>query len=467
MVKLVRNIHFVGIGGAGMSGIAEVMLNLGYRVTGSDLRESGIIERLRAQGARIFIGHDGSNVGEAEAIVFSDAVSITNPELVEGKKRRIPVIPRSEMLAELMRFKKGIAVAGTHGKTTTTCMVGTILAEAGWDPTIIIGEILNSLGSNARLGKGEYFVAEACEAFGSFLRLFPTVVIVTSIDNDHLDYYQNMDSLQEAFVQFINRIPFYSFAMLAGDDPRIQTILSRIVKRYITYGQDPGNDLVAENIHLNGFTSNYSLRYRGQKIGSIYLPIPGYHNVLNSLAAVGTALELEVPFEIIAQALSRFTGAQRRFEIKGEVQNILVIDDYAHHPTEISATLTAARQGGKKRLIAVFQPHLYSRTRLLYKEFASSLSVADLLIITEIYPARETPLPGVTAGLIVDTIREMGKEEVYYIPRREEIAPFLHKKLRAGDMVITLGAGNIGKMADELLALLRGESISNRKEEKG
>ena len=426
MFKKVMKLHFVGIGGSGMSGIAEVLLNLGYPISGSDRKKSEITARLEKLGATIFEGHQASHVGDAEGVVVSNAVPETNPELLEARRKKIPVIPRAQMLNELMRLKYGVCIAGTHGKTTTTSMAGLVLKEGGLDPTIVIGGVLDSVGSNTLLGKGDYFVVEACEAFASFLQLSPAVCVVTNIDNDHLDHYQNMDNLRDAFVRFINRLPFYGFALVCGDDPEIQNILPRLVRRYVTYGFGERNDLRAVVNKSEGLTTTFSLYKNEACLGAVTVNMPGKHNILNAAAAVGVGLELGIPFEACARGLAAFTGVRRRFQVKGEAGGVTVVDDYAHHPTELDATLKAARDALKGRaggrLIVAFQPHLFTRTQLLYREFALALEQADEVYLCGIYPARETPIPGVTSELISDLLKEK-KASVTYEFDRDALLP--------------------------------------------
>jgi UDP-N-acetylmuramate--alanine ligase len=462
MFKKVMKLHFVGIGGSGMSGIAEVLLNLGYPISGSDRKKSDITLRLERLGAVIFEGHQASNVGDAEGVVVSNAVPETNPELLEARRRKIPVIPRAQMLNELMRLKYGVCIAGTHGKTTTTSMAGLVLKEGGLDPTIVIGGVLDSVGSNTLLGKGDYFVVEACEAFASFLQLSPAVCVVTNIDNDHLDHYQNMDNLRDAFVRFINRLPFYGFALVCGDDPEIQNILPRLVRRYVTYGFGERNDLRAVVNKSEGLTTTFSLYKSDSCLGALTVNMPGRHNILNAAAAVGVGLELGISFEACARGLAAFTGVRRRFQVKGEAGGVTVVDDYAHHPTELDATLKASRdalKGKKGRLVVAFQPHLFTRTQLLYKEFASALEQADEVYLCGIYPSRETPIPGVSSELIADLLKEKNKAKalppVTYEFERDALLPKIMASLRPGDLFLTAGAGTIDGLGDRILLELK------------
>jgi UDP-N-acetylmuramate--alanine ligase len=453
--KRVKKLHFVGIGGTGMCGIAEILWNLGYKVTGSDIKASDSTDRLEKLGIKIFQGHKKENVSEADVLVISSAVKDSNPEVAFAKENKIPVIRRAEMLGELMRMKYGIGVAGTHGKTTTTSMIGQILTEAGLDPTIIVGGRVKNLGSNAKLGQGEYLVAEADEFDRSFLRLSPTVAVVTTLEAEHLDYYRDLEEIKSVFIEFVNKVPFYGSVVLCLDEPSIQEIMPRIERPIITYGLVPQADLVADSISFLENESFFKIRYKEKDLGEIKLLVPGMHNVKNSLAALCVGLELEIPLEKIKKALSEFRGVHRRFEIKGEINGVMIVDDYAHHPTEIKATLKAAREGWKKRIITVFQPHLYSRTKDFHKEFGKSFFDSDLLIITDVYPAREEPIPGVTGELVASSAKEFGHKEVFYIPEKEEMVPFLLKNLKEGDLVITVGAGDIYKTGEDLISALK------------
>ena len=451
MFKKFQKLHFVGIGGIGMSGIAELLINLGYQVSGSDLKQSAVTERLASLGATIYIGHDAAHVEGAHVVVTSSAIPSDNVEVVEAKRRQIPVIPRAEMLAELMRLKYGIAVAGSHGKTTTTSMIATVLLNGGFDPTAVIGGRLNALGSNAKLGKGDFLVAEADESDGSFLKLTPTIAVVTNIDREHLDHYANLQEIQSAFVAFINKVPFYGAAVLCLDDPNIQTILPRIERRVITYGVKNQADLVASHIEFHDFGSFCRVRYRGEPLGALQLQIPGEHGILNALAAVATGLELEIPFEKISAALASFQNADRRFQIKGKNGDILIVDDYGHHPTEIIATLGAARRACDRRIVVVFQPHRYTRTQRLEEEFARSFYDADVVVVLPIYPAGEQPIPGVSAERLADRIKQFGHRNVSYAADFESAKQILKSKLKAGDLLLTLGAGDVWKVGEEFL----------------
>jgi UDP-N-acetylmuramate--alanine ligase len=456
MFRKIQRIHFVGIGGIGMSGIAELLLNLGYVVSGSDAKESPLTRRLSSLGGTIFTGHAPANVSGANVVVVSSAVKPDNSEVLEARRQQIPVIPRAEMLAELMRLKYSVVIAGAHGKTSTTSMVGTVLVQGGMDPTVVIGGRLNAFGSNAKLGRGDVIVAEADESDGSFLKLSPTIAIVTNIDREHLDHYANLAEIQDAFVTFVNKVPFYGVAVLCLDDPNIQAILPRIGRRILTYGTSNQADLVALHIEFQDFGSRFQVRHRGRQLGELRLKVPGLHGVLNSLAAVAAGLELDLPFEKIAAALGDFQNADRRFQIKGEKRGVLVVDDYGHHPTEILATLTAARHASDRRIVAVFQPHRYSRTRALEAEFGRAFHQADMLFVLPIYAAGEDPIDGVSAERLVGRIKEFGHRDVTYAPDFATVLKALRERLRDGDLLITLGAGDVWKLGEDWLETGRG-----------
>jgi UDP-N-acetylmuramate--alanine ligase len=453
-----QHIHFVGIGGIGMSGIAEVLLNLGYRVTGSDPKETEITRRLSQLGCRITYAHQRENVQGAEVVVISSAIKGDNPEILEAKAQMIPVIPRAEMLAELMRMKYGIAIAGTHGKTTTTSMAATVLAHAGLDPTMVVGGRLNSLGSNARLGTGEFLVAEADESDGSFLTLSPTIAIVTNIDPEHLDYYKDIEHLKRAFVEFMNKVPFYGSSILCVDHENIRALLPSVSKRYVTYGFSEAANLRGEAITPTGWGIAFRVFWQDRLLGKARLGIPGVHNVANALAAIACGLKLDIEFHLIQEALAGFTGVQRRFQLKGEHDGVTVIDDYAHHPVEIQVTLAAAKGLGKGRIVALFQPHRYTRTRDLFGAFLSAFVQADVLFITDIYPAGEDPIPGVTAKALFEEITKRGDMEVRYVPDRERLVGEVMQMVQPGDIVMTLGAGNIWKISEAIVEALKGRS---------
>lgn len=451
MRRKVKFIHFVGIGGIGMSGIAEVLHNLGYRITGSDANRSDTTERLASLGVQVFYGHQASRVGGADVVVASTAVRDNNPEVEEAHRRQIPVVPRAEMLAELLKMKFSIAISGSHGKTTTTSMIASLLAYGGLDPTMVIGGKLASIGSNARLGSGEIIVAEADESDGSFLKLAPTLAVITNIDLEHVDYYRDIEEIKEAFVQFANKAPFYGSTVLCGDDRNIRAILPRIKRRFITYGIDGPADLMAGDISFQGAASVFSLYHRGDFLGRIKLNAPGRFNVYNALAAIAISLELDLSFPTIAAGLANFTGVQRRLEVKGCLHDVVVVDDYGHHPTEIKATLAAAGNVWGGRKIVVFQPHRYSRTAALFQEFARSFSDADVLIVTDIYAAGEAALPGVDSAGLLEAIRRQGHPDARYLASFEQIVDVLIDRARPGDVIITLGAGSIWKVGEEFL----------------
>lgn len=455
MFKKIKHIHFVGIGGIGMSGIAEVLLNLGYQVSGSDLRESDTIERLRSLGARISIGHRKENMDSPHVVVISSAIKKDNPEVAAAYEKKIPVIPRAEMLAELMRLKYGVAIAGAHGKTTTTSMVATVLAAGGIDPTVVIGGKLNSLGSNAKLGQGDFLVAEADESDGSFLKLSPTIAVVTNIDEEHMDYYRDIDEIKDAFLSFINKVPFYGVSILCLDERHIQSLIPKIEKRYQTYGMSTQADYQARDINLKPMGSEYRVVHHGSDLGRFELSIPGIHNVNNSLAAIAVARELDIDIEVIRRALRDFSGVQRRFQIKGEVDGVLIIDDYGHHPTEIKATLSAAKTGNSRRVVTVFQPHRYTRTRHLLQEFFTSFNQADAVIVMDIYAAGEQPIQGVSGPAVYEGIKRHGHRDVVYLPGKEEVVEHLIKTLKHGDALLTLGAGDVWKVGEAVLERLK------------
>ncbi|HEV3468158.1 MAG TPA: UDP-N-acetylmuramate--L-alanine ligase [Pyrinomonadaceae bacterium] len=458
MFRRIQHVHFVGIGGIGMSGIAEVLLNMGFRVSGSDLRRSDVTARLEAMGARVFEGHAGEHVGNAHVVVRSTAVRDDNPEIAEARRRSIPVIARAEMLAELMRLKPHtVAVAGSHGKTTTTSMIAAVLAQAGLDPTVVVGGVVGAMGSNARLGKSDLMVTEADESDRSFLMLSPTYAVVTNIDREHMDHYADMTDVRKCFADFVNKVPFYGAAVLCLDDPHVQAVIPEVVRRRITYGLSAQADIAAREVRYDRqFGSTFQVRRAGEAVGEISLHVPGLHNVYNSLAAVGVGLELELPFETIAGALSNFTGVNRRFQTKGEAAGVLVVDDYGHHPTEIRATLVAAKLGSAgRRMIVLFQPHRYSRTQDLMEEFARSFNNADVLMVTDIYAASEDPIPGVSAEALVEAVQRFGHKDARHAGSIEEATRALLEEARPGDMVITLGAGNVYRVGDRLVELLK------------
>jgi len=453
-----QRIHMVGIGGIGMSGIAEVLLTLGYSVSGSDTKPSTITERLQDLGATIFEGHRAENVEGAHVVVISSAVRPDNPEVVEAHKRKIPVIPRAEMLAELMRLKYGIAVGGAHGKTTTTSMVASILAAAHLDPTFVVGGRVNQAGTTARVGKGEYFVVEADESDRSFLLFAPVVAVVTTIDREHLDQYASLEEIQAAFLQFVNRVPFYGAAVLCLDEPNVQAIIPEVKRPIITYGVSNQADLVISDINLKGMGSEFRLTYKGEDLGMFQLPHPpGIHNVRNAAAAAAVALYLNVATDLIREGLGNFAGVGRRFDVKGAVNDITVVDDYGHHPAEIRATLEAAKVCKFNRLLVLFQPHRYTRTQHLWAEFLRTFNHADILVLLDIYSAGESPIPGITSEELAAGIRDAGHKNVFYYRSMQGAIEFLLREAKPGDAIMTIGAGNVSRASNELMVLLGSE----------
>src|SRR5467141_769030 len=460
MFRRIQHVHFVGIGGIGMSGIAEVLVNLGFRVSGSDIKHSNVTDRLQQMGIEFTEGHAAENVGDAHVVVRSTAVREDNPEIAEAQRRSIPVIPRAEMLAELMRLKPhSVAVAGSHGKTTTTSMVATVLGHAGLDPTIVVGGVVGAFGANARLGKSELMVVEADESDRSFLMLTPTIAVVTNIDREHMDYYHDMDDVRKCFADFVNKVPFYGAAILCLDDPYVQAVIPKIERRRVTYGLSAQADISAHDISYDqAFGSKFSVLRGVDMLGRVTLRVPGKHNVYNSLAAIAVGLELEVPFDTIAHALGEFSGADRRFQFKGEEAGVTVVDDYGHHPTEVKATLSAARIGApNRRIVVLFQPHRYTRTNDLMDEFASAFNNADVLFVTDIYAASEVPIDGVNAEVLTGKIKSWGHKNAEYVGAVESAPEVLRANVREGDLVITLGAGSVHRAGDQLLSLLRGQ----------
>jgi len=447
----INHIHFVGIGGIGMSGIAEVLLNLGYEVSGSDIRETEITRRLEQLGARISHQHKRENMEGAEVIVVSAAIKEGNPEVRAAAEKLIPVISRAEMLAELMRMKYGVAVAGTHGKTTTTSLIATVLAHGGLDPTVVIGGKLNSIGSSAKLGQGDFLVAEADESDGSFLKLLPTIAVVTNIDAEHLDYYQGLEQIKETFLQFIDRIPFFGLAVLCLDQENVQSLIPQLQKRFTTYGLSSQADFQAKEMSFDGPRTSFELVHRGKDMGRLMVQMPGVHNVYNVLATAATAFELDLDFKTVQEALAGFSGIQRRFQRKAKIEDILVFDDYGHHPTEIKATLRAAKSGWRRRIVVLFQPHRYTRTKALFDDFLTAFYEADVLVITDIYPAGEEEIEGVHARRLFEGIREHGHRDVHYISDRHDILQYLSTVIVPGDLVITLGAGDIWRVGEDLI----------------
>ncbi|MBI5324420.1 MAG: UDP-N-acetylmuramate--L-alanine ligase [Ignavibacteriae bacterium] len=453
MFSSVSKVHFVGIGGIGMSGIAEILINQGFRVSGSDLAQSDNTDYLASIGAKIFIGHNASNVQDAEVCVYSSAVKPEeNPETIEAYSRNIPVLRRAEMLAETSRLSYCLAISGTHGKTTTTSMCGLILMKAGYDPTVIVGGRLKGLGgTNARLGKGEWIVVEADEYDRSFLQLLPTIAIINNVEEEHLDIYDGFEDLLVTFAEFANKVPFYGLVAVGLDDPGVKEVIAKIKKKIVSFGLSKQCDIRAEDIKFSERSSECDIIIYGENKGKLKLNIPGLHNIKNALGAITVCHSLGIDFNISRDAIAEFTGVYRRFEIKGEINGITVVDDYAHHPTEIKATLQAARNGWQKRIVAVFQPHTYTRTQTFYKEFGSSFDDADIAIITDIYPAREAPIEGVTGKLIADAAIHFGHKGIHYIPNIDDVNSVLSNILEEGDMLITIGAGNIYKLSNNFL----------------
>ena len=459
MFAKIQRIHFVGIGGIGMSGIAEVLLTLGYKVSGSDLRGSSVTERLAELGAIIFIGHQAENITGAEVVVTSSAISRGNPEVEAAHAQHIPVIPRAEMLAELMRLKYGIAVAGMHGKTTTTSMVAAVLAAGGLDPTVVVGGRVDALGSNARLGKSQYLVAEADESDRSFLKLSPILAVVTNIDREHMDCYRDMADVEQAFIDFVDRVPFYGMVLLCNDDDRLRGLLPRLARRAITYGTRPDSDFrILRSKTQCSSTRHYShfeVEYKGNSLGDFHLQVPGQHNVLNATAAVAVGIGLDMKVDDVREGLENFAGVDRRFQLKGRVAGISVIDDYGHHPTEIRATLAAARQCRFNRVHVIFQPHRYTRTRDLLDQFGTAFDNADTLVVLDIYPASETPIPGVTGEKVAESVRSLGGKDARYVASFEEAARSVAALAEPGDMILTLGAGNVSQLGVQVLEQLK------------
>jgi UDP-N-acetylmuramate--alanine ligase len=455
----VRSIHFVGIGGIGMSGIAEVLLAHGFVVTGSDARESDTITRLRALGATVHIGHRPENLERADVLVFSSAVKRDNPELVLARARSIPVIPRAEMLAELMRLKDGIAIAGSHGKTTTTSLVATVLREAGLDPTVIIGGKLNALGSNAARGAGSLLVTEADESDGSFLHLTPAIAVVTNIDAEHLDFYGDLEHVKQAFVSFANRVPFYGLVIACLDHPHVQDVLPRIDKRIATYGLAAQAEYRAKNPVVRGLQTSFEVVRRGESLGTFEVRMPGLHNVLNALATIAVVDELGVPLEQVKTSLSSFSGVQRRFTIVGEHAGVTVVDDYGHHPTEVEVTLEAAQRAYGRRIVVAFQPHRYTRTQHCFDELTRAFNLADVLLLTDVYAAGEEAIAGADSASLAEAVRAHGHRDVTLVPRVDDLAAALAERAQPGDIILTMGAGNITHVGRALLARLQSPAV--------
>lgn len=452
MFRKVQHIHFTGIGGAGMSGIAEILLNMQFHVSGSDASSSERTERLEALGGKIYRGHDARFIKGAEVLVYSSAIRPDNVEIVSAKEKKIPVIPRAEMLAELMRLKYGIAVAGAHGKTTTTTIIATLLSEGDLDPTAVIGGKVNQFGGHAKQGEGEFLIAEADESDGSFMKLSPTIAIVTNLDYEHLDYYRTFEALQETFLDFMNKVPFYGLVILCGDDPILKAMMPKIEKRLLSYGVTSEVELKAENITYHPWKSEFDVSFQGESLGHFELPAPGEHNVLNALAAIAVGLELDVAATTIQKGISMYPGVERRFQLIGERAGITVVDDYAHHPTEILAAIKAVREGWKTKLVVVFQPHRYTRTRDCLEALITAFDEADHLILTEIYPAGEDPIPGITGEGLFKKIHNHRKGKTLYLKEFDEIVRTLKKTTKSGMMLLTLGAGDIWKIGTAFLS---------------
>ncbi len=454
--KQETKIHFVGIGGMGMCGIAEVLANMGYKVSGSDMNETEITKHLTSIGCRVLKGHRADNLDDADVVVVSSAIKGYNPEIEAARARQIPVIPRAERLGELMKLKYGIAVAGAHGKTTTTTMIHSVLMAAGLDPTAVIGGRVNSLGlANARWGKSDYLVAEADESDGSFLTLSPTVAIVTNVDAEHLDHYGTFDNVKKAFTDFCNRVPFYGVSALCLDNPGVQAILPAISKRFVTYGVSAQAHYRARNVRHEGLSTRFVAWRRAEELGEVVLPMPGMHNVLNALGVLAISDFMQIPFEMYVKALSHFEGIQRRFTVRGEVGGVTVVDDFGHHPAEVRATLSGARNSfAGRRVIAAFQPHRFTRTRDQFGEFAKAFHDADKVVVCDVFAAGEKPIDGVSSEALVRAIKEAGHADVTYVARREDVAAWLDAQAKPTDLVITLGAGNIQVSCNELIELL-------------
>jgi UDP-N-acetylmuramate--alanine ligase len=457
LFKRSRHIHFVGLGGVGMSGIAEVLLHLGHTVSGSDIAETDATRRLMRLGAHVTCGHRADAVdSDVDVVVISSAVKYSNAEIVQARALKIPVIPRAEMLAELMRMKWGIAVAGTHGKTTTTSLIAAILGRARLDPTVVIGGKVHALGGNAQLGKGDLMVAEADESDGTFLLLSPAIAVVTNIDPEHLDYYGDMERVKSAYLEFMNRVPFFGAAVLCLDDVTVRGLVPQVRKRVITYGTSSDADFVARDLTVSGMETRFEVAHDGQVLGGLTVRLPGRHQALNALAALAVATELDVSFETVREALAEFGGIHRRFEVCGEAGGILVVSDYGHHPAEIRATLAAAREGFGRRLVVLFQPHRFTRTRDLFGDFLDAFDAADHLVLTEIYPAGEEPIDGVTAEVLYFALRRRGHLDISYVPDHRALVAAVQPMLRPGDLVMVLGAGSVHEVGESLVRALSG-----------
>ena len=456
--RKLKHIHMVGIGGTGMNGIAEVLLNLGYKVSGTDLQATDVTERLTRLGANVHRGHAAEHVGGADVVVISSAVKDDNVEVQEARRLKIPVIPRAEMLAELMRMKYGIAVAGAHGKTTTTSMIAVVLEHAGFDPTVIVGGRLNTLGANARLGEGEFIVAEADESDRSFLYLSPFIAVLTNVDEEHLDQYADLDEIKRTFVNFANKVPFYCPIVLCLDDPNLQSLIPQLERRLITYGFSAQADVSARVLGFSEFRSSSTVFAKGRELGALELQVPGLHNIANAMAAVAVGLDLDIPPKLILEALGSFTGTGRRFELKKVVNGIMVVEDYGHHPTELKATLNAAKRGWPRRLLVVFQPHRYTRLAKLMQAFATAFNQADVVVITEVYPAGEAPIPGVTGRALFEEIQLFGHKNVHFEPDPKKIPALVARLAEPNDLILIQGAGNINRIVPEVVAALEEKS---------
>ncbi|NIO49409.1 MAG: UDP-N-acetylmuramate--L-alanine ligase [Candidatus Aminicenantes bacterium] len=452
--KKLNNIHMVGIGGTGMSGIAEVLLNLGYNISGTDIEQSEVTQRLARLGAKVSISHKAEKVEGADVVVISSAIKKGNIEVEEARRRKIPVIPRAEMLAELMRMKYGIAVAGSHGKTSATCMIAQVLELGGFDPTIIVGGRLSTVGGHGKLGDGDFIVAEADESDRSFLYLSPFIAVLTNLDDEHLDQYTTVDEVKKAFIYFANKVPFYCPIVLCLDDSNLNDLIPSLDRRIINYGFSPYADIFARYRHFDKFSTSSTLYWKGKELGKLKLNVPGNHNIYNAMAAVAIGLDLDIPPRIILQSLESYKGAGRRFELKKEVNDIMIIEDYAHHPTEIIATLEAARRGWKRRRVVVFQPHRFSRLSILMKSFASCFTDADVLIITEIYAAGEKPIAGVSGKVLFREIEKSGHKNVFFEPDMKNIPSLVGEVAQSGDFIFVLGAGNIYQIIPDIIKTL-------------
>ncbi len=455
MYGKIKKLHFVGIGGIGMSGIAEVLNNMGYQISGSDIKDSGTTQRLKDLGVKVSIGHCSDNVLGSDVVVMSSAVGRDNPEITAAKDNNIPVIQRAEMLAEIMRLKYGIAIIGSHGKTTTTSLVSTVLRHGNFDPTIVVGGKIKALGSNAYLGKNDFMVVEADESDGSFQMLSPIITVLTNIDDEHLDHYGDINALTASFSDFIDKIPFYGLAVLCADCPRVRHIASKCNKNFITYGFDKSADIYPDNVQTQGFHTRFNVFYKGDKLGKIELAIPGRHNALNSLSAIAIGLEFEMDFSDIAEGLSSFTGIERRLQFKGKAKDVLVIDDYGHHPTEIKATLESIEDSFSKKPVLIFQPHRFTRTHMLFKEFVQVLSNVENLYVLDIYPAGESPMNGVTSQKLVDEIVKAGNSNACYVKNKEQLFEKIKNSVGPGDIILTSGAGNVWMYGEQLLKTLQ------------